>query len=404
MSESIRKARYDKRRDAVLKAAVKEINQRGVRGMTMSLVAGHLNLAPPAVVYYFKTKDDLAAAVFLSAIERYSALIDDVGQAPRSDERLRAFISAFVELHHLIAVGRAEPIANFNDVRALNDPRVNEAYVGMFRKVRQLAPEVPGLNKNDTNARAHLLLSQLLWSTAWLKWFDPRDYPRLALRLGDILLFGLTLSSRSTPASHALPPPINAAADLGPSELFLRAATQLINEQGYHGASVERISSRLNLSKGAFYHHNETKDELVVACFQRNFDLIWSAIDNGVKESGTALQALGSICDSLVAYQFSGDAPLLSTTAFSTVPEAIRSHLMQSLDHIGRRLASILSDGIADGSIRAVDTNVAAQVITGAINAAADLKFWIRPDAQGLVDVDYGALIFMGINAAAKVG
>ena len=72
------------------------------------------------------------------------------------------------------------------------------------------------------------------------------------------------------------------------SELFLRAATGLINAEGYHGASVERISSKLNVSKGAFYHHNETKDELVVACFQRTFDIMWRAIHAAERAGGLA--------------------------------------------------------------------------------------------------------------------
>ena len=46
---------------------------------------------------------------------------------------------------------------------------------------------------------------------------------------------------------------------------FLKAATRQINEHGYRGASVDRISASLNVTKGAFYHHNEAKDDLVAA-------------------------------------------------------------------------------------------------------------------------------------------
>ncbi len=55
-------------------------------------------------------------------------------------------------------------------------------------------------------------------------------------------------------------------------ETFLIAATRLINERGYRGASVEKISERLNVTKGSFYYHHDTKDDLVVACFKRSFD------------------------------------------------------------------------------------------------------------------------------------
>ena len=63
------------------------------------------------------------------------------------------------------------------------------------------------------------------------------------------------------------------AAELTPArKSFLVAATQLINEQGYRGASVDKISARLNVTKGSFYHYNETKDDLVVDCFKRSFE------------------------------------------------------------------------------------------------------------------------------------
>ena len=56
----------------------------------------------------------------------------------------------------------------------------------------------------------------------------------------------------------------------GASDAFLQAATFLINEQGYRGASVEKISARLNVTKGSFYHYNDNKDDLVANCFERS--------------------------------------------------------------------------------------------------------------------------------------
>ncbi|MDN8891457.1 helix-turn-helix domain-containing protein, partial [Staphylococcus aureus] len=66
---------------------------------------------------------------------------------------------------------------------------------------------------------------------------------------------------------------VTAAADQAGAaqQRFLQAATRLINERGYRGASVERIASELNVTKGSFYHHLEAKDDLVLACFRRSF-------------------------------------------------------------------------------------------------------------------------------------
>ena len=57
-------------------------------------------------------------------------------------------------------------------------------------------------------------------------------------------------------------------------DTFLIAATELINAKGYRGASVDKISARLKVTKGSFYHHNDAKDDLVVACFRRTLDVM----------------------------------------------------------------------------------------------------------------------------------
>ena len=46
---------------------------------------------------------------------------------------------------------------------------------------------------------------------------------------------------------------------------FLLAATKLMNREGYRGASVDKISAELKVTKGSFYHHNADKDELAAA-------------------------------------------------------------------------------------------------------------------------------------------
>ena len=375
--------RYEARRNAIIASAVDVVNRRGVRGMTLGDVTASLDLVPTGVIYYFRNKEELAAAAFLKGLDRYEALIAEALSRPQA-ERASAMVRGYFEFRRQVAEGEAPEIAVFNDVRALNTPAVDQAYVEMFRHARLLLPGCARLARDDRNTRAHLLLSQLSWAAGWLDLWEPCDYGRVAARLETVLLDGFVAPG------HALPPgrPIELVDpdERGPQsspELFLRAATQLINDEGYHGASVERISAKLNVSKGAFYHHNETKDELVEACFQRTFDLMWRAIREAEAAGGSGLQVLVTIAHALVQHQLIGDAPLLRTSALTTAPEAIHVRLMEKIHRITLRFASIVCDGIDDGSIRPVDTAVAAQMITGAVNAVAELHFWapgVTPD------------------------
>lgn len=393
--------RFEARRRAILASAVEVLNRKGMRGMTLGEVASSLGLVPTGVIYYFKNKEELASACVLQAIARYEALIADAMTAAEPRGRIDRFTDAFYRFKRSAAAGEAEQIASFNDVRALNAPAVNEAFVTMFRNARRLldGPGEARLPPGQRNARAHLLLSQMYWAVAWLRNFEPADYGRAAVRTSAILTDGLAAPGAAWPSPRRLDlrRPDDPDADAS-SELFLRAATKLINAEGYHGASVERISAELNVSKGAFYHHNETKDELVLACFQRAFDIMWRAIRAAEATGGSGLEVLVSVSAGLVEHELGGASPLLRTSALSTLPEALRPGLIERFDRLSLRFASILSDGVADGSIRPIDVNVGAQMITAMINAAAELHnfapdltpeaaadHYVRPLFEGLL-------------------
>src|SRR5690606_10386980 len=117
----------------------------------------------------------------------------------------------------------------------------------------------------------HYLLQQLVWARYWLARYDPEDYPRAAERMADILLKGLDAGAQ---AWSPLPLPEQGAGETDPREVFLRAATQLINEQGYRGASVERIAARLEVTKGSFYYRIDAKDDLIEVCYLRTVEVM----------------------------------------------------------------------------------------------------------------------------------
>src|SRR5436305_1737119 len=144
-------------------------------------------------------------------------------------------------------------------------------------------------------------------------------------------------------------------------EAFLLAATRLINELGYRGASVQRIASELNVTKGSFYHHLDAKDDLVVACYKRSFDTIAAAQRIADEQGGTHWNRLSSMIATLLDVQFSELGPLLRTTALSGLPPGVRQVMVERSNRIARRFAGTMSDGIAEGTIRPVDALIAAQ-------------------------------------------
>jgi AcrR family transcriptional regulator len=375
--------RYNKKKEAIIAAAAGILNRRGVRGMTLADVAASVDLITTSVTYYFKKKEDLAVACFLRGIERFEALIGEALTEPDPPARLLKFLDLYLALHRRIREGEEAPIAVFNDIRALKEPHrpiVGKAYGQFFRKVRSLfrGPGYEWLDRRMSTARTHMILEQIYWSVTWLPRSDLDDYTRVRDRMFDILAHGV--------APEGAPWQPNKLPELPPAdgtdaqrETFLTAATKLINQRGYRGASVEKISEQLNVTKGSFYHHNDAKDELVVECFERTFDVMRRVQSAALAESGDYWQKISSAAATLVEFQLSDRGPLLRSSALSALPEPMRIAMVERANRVSERFAAMISDGVADGSIRAVDPYIAAQMLNATLNAAADLPFTI-PD------------------------
>ena len=258
-----------------------------------------------------------------------------------------------------------------------------EPYNALFRKMRTLF-QGPGstLGRQAANARTHVLMEQIYWSVAWLPRYHVEDYPRIAARLFDIFNNGLAQQGAQWhPVSLAGAYRIPQDPAEHQRETFLVAATKLINQHGYRGASVEKISAYLNVTKGSFYHHNDAKDDLVVACFERTFDVIRQVQSAAMQEPGNEWQRLCSAAATLAEYQVSEQGPLLRASALSALPETIRQDMVARWTRVSDRFAAMISDGVSEGSIRPVDPVLAAQLLNAALNAAASMTMAV-PGAQ----------------------
>jgi AcrR family transcriptional regulator len=391
-------ARFQEKREALLDAAARHFNAQGVKGATLGEIAAQLDLVTTSLTYYYRKKEDLATACFLRAIAAHDTLAQRaLADAPSATVADR--VTLFLQLHALLLAdmetGAQPALIGFADIRALPEPQaasVFAAYTDMFRRVRSLldGPETAGLGRDDLNARAHLLLSAAHWLRAWVQRHAIDAYPRVAQRQAQLLLHGvaapgtrwladdelaaLGLDAAAAAALH----PAGGAADDHTADAFLRAATMLVNEQGYRGASVDRISARLHVTKGSFYHHNETKHDLISACFERSFAVLGHTLRAAAQAPGTAWQRTSAAAATLVRFQLGPLGPLLRSTATSALPdEPQRAQVRRQLQQLSGLIASLLVDGLEDGSLRPHDPAIAAQVLSSAINAAAELQRWV---------------------------
>lgn len=397
-SAKSRSARYERQRTRIVDAAVSLVNEKGVFGMTLQQVAQALDLTTTSVTYYYRYKEQLAAAVFEDTIERLAEMVREAGTEATPFERVTRYVELYFAQFIRSVRGQERPLAVLSELRTLEDAtkaQLIRRYQDVFRSLRGFFGNADTIERHRLfSARAQMLNEALFWSSMWLRHYPAGDLHNVRRRLLDILENGISAPQAKWELSIVEP-------DIGipddPKRDFLRVATRLINNIGYKGASIDRITSEIRVTKGSFYHHLEAKDDLILECYREDY-LRLGRLQRRVEASGgTTVSRLASGIASALALQFNGVHPLLRTTALQAMPEAVRQGAIDRFDRIARWLCGILVDGMADGSIRIIDPLIAGNVIISTINSAYDLRGWAgKQDFEDAIAI-YAGTILTGI-------
>jgi AcrR family transcriptional regulator len=397
--------RFERKRQLVIGAATSIMNAQGIKGMTLSKVGQAIDLNTTSVTYYFKRKELLAEAILEDAIARYLDIVAAASQGATAKERIRRLVWDCLSLFAAIRSDDEPPIANLSHLQALEEPvrsRLLERYLHLFRNLRQLIWSDPETDKSLATARTQVLMENLFWSQAWLPRYSLGDFERVAGRLTEVLTEGVASHGASwQPEQLPLDQPSNLAEKSVMNEAFLRSATVIMNQRGYRGASVERIAGELSVTKGSFYHHLSSKDDLVMACFDLSYARVSLAQRAAQKAGGSYLQQLAAAVSTLLHIQFYGEAPLLRSTALSALPWPLRGEAIERSNRMARRFAGMLIDGITEGSIKPVDPLIAAQTIMAALNTAYEMRGWASDQPPEKAVETYGSIVMQGILPAS---
>lgn len=380
-SPTSKPSRFERKRERILDAAMVLINERGVKGMTFAELAQTVDLNTTSITYYFRLKEHLAAAVFEHTLERLDAMAIEAAAEPDALARVSKYLELHFDLRARMLRGEERGIATLSDIRALDDGARNaleKHYQGIFRRIRGFFGDVGDADRKVLlTARAHMLTEVTFWLPAWIERYSISDFDRVRTKLFELLAHGIAPAGVRPPSiapvtlddDPADPPETGR----GP---FLRAATRLINELGYRGASVDRIVAELNVTKGSFYHHLDAKDDLVLECFRQSYRRVSRAQHLADEAGGTHWQRISTAIAMLLDVQFGGTWPLLRTTALQALPADVRALVVERSNRMALRFAGTLVDGIGEGSIRPVDPMIASQIVMATLNAAYDLRHW----------------------------
>jgi AcrR family transcriptional regulator len=396
-------ARYANRKDAILETAMSVLDEHGAGGFSLAAVAKRMGLHPVSLTYYFKRRDSLLTACWLSSVERYEAIIADAEKEPTPQARLRALIAGHFDVQRRTRLGEISPIGTFAEIRSASEPGrvvVMSGYRRMFARTADLFRADPGGPPPlQRSLYSRMVLELLGWSRNWLSLYAPEDYPSVAMRVADLLIDGIAAPGRGWPtvAPAPLGEPMVETGEATRNR-FLLAAIEVLNTYGYQGASVDKISAKLNVTKGSFYYHNADKDDLVSACVDYSLDTLRQGQTGPYP--GDGLERLAASVLSLALHQATGrrGRMLRHYTLVSLTPSH-RQSVQARYQQAALRFAAMIGDGVADGSIRPVDPIIGGLVLMVVINSAAYLSAAVPGATNDQVQPNYVRPVFTGLFA-----
>jgi TetR/AcrR family transcriptional regulator, cholesterol catabolism regulator len=179
------------------------------------------------------------------------------------------------------------------------------------------------------------------------------------------------------------------------------SALQLFEKQGFHATSVQEISDNAGVSKGAFYHHFDKKEDVLRVIHDEFQDAQLQDIERILAAFETPTEQLFQIIQvSLVSTSryrshvtvFFQERRFLTGKDFTAVK--------RKRDKTERLLASIVNKGIESGEFKA---DLDAQIFTfSLIGMIAWTNQWFRPGGRLTaeeVGAEVGAIVMSGILA-----
>lgn len=142
------------------------------------------------------------------------------------------------------------------------------------------------------------------------------------------------------------------------------AAIERFSAEGYKAASVDEICFRAGVSKGAFYYHFKTKRDLFLALLRDWLD----GLDRAMQASRRS-----TIPETLL--QLTAVLPMMMGSAQGRINMWLEFWLQASRDkavwkqtiapyrHYRELFSGMIEEGIAEGTLRKIDPQVAAQAI-----------------------------------------
>ncbi|MDQ8728188.1 TetR family transcriptional regulator [Bradyrhizobium sp. LHD-71] len=150
--------------------------------------------------------------------------------------------------------------------------------------------------------------------------------------------------------------------------VFLDAAGLLLTESGVESFSLAKLADRLNITSAALYYYFKNKHDLIFECYALSFDLAERALDEALASGGDSAARLQYFIHRYMLMALRELQPTMSLRETTSLKASYNERIRQLRNRLHKRLRSLVTQGMSDGSIAPCDPALTIIAVIGALS------------------------------------
>ncbi|WP_316180029.1 MULTISPECIES: TetR/AcrR family transcriptional regulator [unclassified Bradyrhizobium] len=188
-------------------------------------------------------------------------------------------------------------------------------------------------------------------------------------------------------------------------EAIRKAGLRLIFQHGYEAMSLRQLAAEVGIQPGSLYNHISTKQELLAELIQDHINNLLRELDQALRGTQGPVERLRAFVAFHVGYHMTRKREVfIANSELRSLEPRNYEAVVALRGAYERRLADILSDGVAQGVFDVDDIQVATFAIIALLTG---LCSWYRPGgrlSKETIIAAHEKLVLSGVMPPAQAG
>jgi AcrR family transcriptional regulator len=406
-----RSNQHEVKLQTILSESARLFNFQGTRATTLGDIARSIGLTKTSLYYYARNKEELVYQCYLASCDAGDEIMAEASQGAETGlQCLCNFVKIFFARWEEINQGQRPHTAMLIEIPTLADQHRKEIETRVEKHFKTMLKFIKrGIKDGSISDCAPIPTTQaflaiVYWSYVWFGSVPIEKRPGAIKQLLSLIKGGISETTYQFNEINfpVLETRLPAGFDRDQQNeikrsAFLQVGSQMFNERGYMGASLDDVAEQLDVTKGAFYYHIKNKEDLLYQCFKRTLELIDDMIERAGNDGQNGAEKVELVLRYLFNVQLSEDGPLIAYRCLPSLSMERRNEVLQQTRASSEQLGKFISEGIKDGSIHDVNPAIIENAIAGTIDAAPGIAEKMRLNNNSKVSAEYLELFFNGI-------